>query len=158
LEGEAKRAAQAKEYELKAEEKEEEGGEQEEERDGHAEDRAQLVLTCMATGCPNAVDEAVCGSPYCVEHEHHPVGKTSFEVVRQVLIDIRESTGYTGWTDKKEGWDKLETYTTMEELNDGGQNNRRYGEPYVKGVEGVAVKDGKLVWISLYANNLTGTT
>jgi hypothetical protein len=39
------------------------------------------------------------------------VGKASFEVVRQVLIDIRESTGYVG-----EGWEKLETYMTVEEL------------------------------------------
>jgi hypothetical protein len=40
-------------------------------------------------------------------------------MVRQVLIDIRESTGYAGWgyldySFMKEGWDKLETYTTME--------------------------------------------
>jgi hypothetical protein len=60
-----------------------------------------------------------------MEHEHHPVGKASFEVVRQVLIDIRESTGFLGWKDTrgcdtdeyiKTGWDKLETYKTLEEL------------------------------------------
>jgi hypothetical protein len=111
-------------------------------------DSLQLVLTCMVVGCLNAIDETVCGSGYCAEHEHHPVGKASFEVVRQVLIDIRESTGYTGWTDDKEGWDKLETYTTMEELG--------YNHDTDEGVSGVKVKDGKLIKIVLEGCNLTG--
>ena len=85
-------------------------------------DGKPTLITCMVVGCLNAIDETVCGSGYCTEHEHHPVGNASFEVVRQVLIDIRESTGYAGWApgwdgmgwDVKKGWDKLETYTTIE--------------------------------------------
>jgi tetratricopeptide (TPR) repeat protein len=108
-------------------------------------DGKPALLTCMVMGCLNAIDETVCGSPYCAEHEHHPVGKASFEVARQVLIDIRESTGYAGWRKSKEGWDKLETYTTMEEL----------GEKLEEGVHNVMVKDGKLE--EIYLDNLTGT-
>jgi hypothetical protein len=110
---------------------------------------------CIVMGCINACDETVCGSPYCTEHEHHPVGKASFEVVRQVLIDFRESTGYAGWKqdgavgarDVKADWDKLETYTTMEEL----------GEEYDEGPDGVAVTNGKLIGMRLNKCNLTGT-
>jgi hypothetical protein len=102
----------------------------------------QLVRTCMVMGCRNAIDETICGSGYCVTHEHHPVGQASFEVVRQVLIDIRESTGNAGVLFVKEGWDKLETYTTMEELGK---------------CRGVKVKDGKLVEMNFECWNLTGT-
>jgi hypothetical protein len=106
----------------------------------------------MVVGCLNAIDETVCGSGYCAEHEHHPVGEASFEVVRQVLIDFRESTGYAGWRCEKEGWDKLETYTTMEELqlmwtvdnNGGGQKGG--------GISGVKVKDGKLTELCAIAS------
>jgi hypothetical protein len=101
-----------------------------------------LKKWCMVMGCINAIDETVCGSGYCVEHEHHPVGKATFEVVRQVLIDIRESTGHVEWTSKKTDWDKLETYTTIEELGQCG---------------GVTMRDGKLVKIDLESCNLTGT-
>jgi hypothetical protein len=110
-------------------------------------DSRQLVLTCMVMGCLNAIDETVTGSAYCAEHEHHPVGQASFEVVRQVLIDIRESTGYTGWTTWKNGWDKLATYTAMEDL----------GESTSEGVHGVRVEHGKLIEIDLNNCNLTGT-
>jgi hypothetical protein len=113
-------------------------------------DSLQLMPTCMVMGCLNAIDETVCGSMYCVEHEHHPVGRASFEVVRQVLIDIRESAGYAGWTRNKKGWDKLESYTTTKELHN----------PYGiggGGVCGVKVKDGKLVEIDFDGYNLTGT-
>jgi hypothetical protein len=114
-------------------------------REGH--DSLQLVLTCMVMGCLNAIDETVCGSGYCAEHEHHPVSKASFEVVRQVLIDIRESTGYAGWeTWHKKGWDTLETYTAMEQL----------GQETYKGVNMVTLKDGELVGIHLDRCNLTG--
>jgi hypothetical protein len=117
----------------------------------------------MVVGCRNAIDETVCGSGYCVEHEHHPVGNASFEVVRQVLIDFRESTGYAGWDeDKKEGWDKLETYTKMEELGETFDDYESYerndGSCGVGGVHGVRVKDGKLFGIELGHCNLTGTS
>jgi hypothetical protein len=83
------------------------------------------------------------------------VGNASFEVARQVLIDIREST--SGWNSggapgtnsngapirTQKGWAKLETYTTMEEL---GESIYKH-----KGVYGVEVKDGKLVAIALTA-------
>jgi hypothetical protein len=116
----------------------------------------KLAHTCIVIGCLNAIDETVLGSPYCVEHEHHPVGNASFEVVRQVLIDLRESTGYAGWEDfAKEGWDKLETYTTMNQLGrtlDDGD-----------GVYGIMVERslssavyGKLVFMGLGECNLTG--
>jgi hypothetical protein len=114
----------------------------------HEERRSSSSHThCMVMGCSNAIDEAVCGSGYCTEHEHHPLGTVSFEVVRQVLIDFRESTGYAGWTDNTEGWDKLETYTVMEEL----------GESRYDGVNGVEVEDGKLVTTNLCNCNLKGT-
>jgi hypothetical protein len=121
------------------------------------------LLTCLAISCLNAIDETVCGSPYCAEHEHHPVEKASFEVVRQVLIDIRESTGYSGWNGKdqdgsvkKEGWDKLETFTAMEEL--GFKRDANYITSLLsRGVNGVVVADGKLVSINLCCCNLTGT-
>jgi hypothetical protein len=128
------------------------------------------VLTCRVVGCLDTIDETVCGSGYCAEHEHHPVGKASFEVMRQVLIDIRESTGYEGWTKHKEGWDMLETYTTMEELEEewnGGldyDGSARYAgrnhdgdDKLTGGACGVTVKDGKLVKITLRECNLTGT-
>jgi hypothetical protein len=123
----------------------------------------QLLLTCIVIGCLDAVDETVCGSPYCAKHEHHPVGKASFEVVRQVLIDIRESTGYAewkwnkgypGWKGRKASWYKLETYTTMEELEP------KYNNDYTRhigGIYGVEVKGGKLVRMDLNDCNLTGT-
>jgi hypothetical protein len=113
----------------------------------------------MVVGCLNTIDETVCGSPYCVEHEHHPVGKASFEVVRQVLVDVRESTGYAGWTKHKEGWDMLETYTTMEELWAGSMyddNIHRRVTQHLGG--GVTVKDGNLDSIKLENCNLTGTS
>jgi hypothetical protein len=106
---------------------------------------------CMANGCLSAIDRTVCGSAFCAEHEHHPVGEASFEVVRQVLVDLRESTDYSGWhkrgTDCKQGWDKLETYTAMEDLG---------REVNTEGVYGVKVKDGRLVTILLQQCNLSG--
>jgi hypothetical protein len=110
-----------------------------------------------------------------VQQEDHPVGKATFEVVRQVLIDFRESTGYAGWTqcrrdiliygdiDVKTGWDKLETFTTMEEL--GEEWNGASGPNLLPtsmstltgGLYGVTVEDGKLTKLSLGQLNLTGT-
>jgi hypothetical protein len=100
-------------------------------------DTLQLVSMCMVMGCGKIVDETVCGSGYCADHEHHPVGKASFEVVRQVMIDIRESTGYVG-----EGWDKLETYMTIEEL--------------CQKLE-ISCQNGKLTELGFGGCNLTGT-
>jgi hypothetical protein len=127
------------------------------ERAGH--DHLQLMHTCMATGCFGAIDKTVCGSAYCTAHEHHPLGKASFEVVRQVLIDIRESTGFAGWGNDYlgqyfAGWDALETYTTMQELCRMGQAG---DVMYEGGVYGVEVEDGKLVTLDLRHCNLTGT-
>jgi hypothetical protein len=66
----------------------------------------------------------------------------AFEEVQLVLIEFRESTGYVCWKDwAKEGWDKLETYTMMEEL---------------RLCRGVFVEDGNLHGIELNNCNLTG--
>jgi hypothetical protein len=124
-------------------------------------DGKPTLITCMVVGCLNAIDETVCGSGYCTEHEHHPVGNASFEVVRQVLIDIRESTGYAGWApgwdgmgwDVKKGWDKLETYTTMEQLEE-----EVYGiNPIGPSWDYLGHLDRKLVRIELRCQHLTGT-
>jgi hypothetical protein len=82
------------------------------------------------------------------------VGKASFEVVRQVLIDIREWTGcaknkmWAGW-----GWSELETYTTMEELGEGLE----LGTQTSRKDYGVRVEAGKLIEIDLNFHNITGT-
>jgi hypothetical protein len=51
------------------------------------------------------------------------LGHASFEEVRQVLIDFRDSTGYEDWMyydgedHVKRGWERLETYTHPRQLN-----------------------------------------
>jgi hypothetical protein len=104
----------------------------------------------MVMGCGKIVDETVCGSGYCADHEHYPVGKASLEVVRQVLIDIRESMGYVG-----EGWEKLETYMAIEELEPKFDSMSYETSP---GADGVFIENGKLVSIALGGCNPTAGT
>jgi hypothetical protein len=65
---------------------------------------------------------------------------TNFELEEwEILVKLRDGTGYVGWSNKKEGWD------TLEEHKDPSQ---------CSGIE-VDVS-GKITKILLYGSNLTG--
>ena len=62
----------------------------------------------------------------------------------EVLINLRDSTGYEGWTDNKEGWDKLEA----------GMSGK---QAKAIGPEGVRFDDeGRPKWILLKESGLSG--
>ena len=65
---------------------------------------------------------------------------TNFELEEwEILVKLRDGTGYVGWSNKKEGWD------TLEEHKDPSQCSR---------IEVDA--SGKITKILLYGSNLTG--
>jgi hypothetical protein len=108
---------------------------------------------CCVVGCTNAAavssQQAVgMGCQHCHDHSHlQPIGVASFVQVRQVLQDLRDSTGYDGWKKAtvkvKDGWDELESCTVIEELEQ---------------CHGVYVEEGKLKGIWLGGCNLRGTS
>jgi hypothetical protein len=104
-------------------------------------------IVCSVPSCQHSVALDHPGSPYCAQHEFEPVGQISFHETQQILIVFRESLGFEGWRhcffDCKRGWSQLGYYETIEQL---GTN-----------VNGLEVKDGKLVWIDMRCCNLTGT-
>jgi hypothetical protein len=69
-----------------------------------------------------------------------PVGRASFQEVRQVLLEVRDCTGHLGLNESS-GWSELETYTDMVQL---GQ------------CDGVELQDGHVHAIELGNSKLTG--
>ena len=51
------------------------------------------------------VDLSFCGLPFWTK----PGFKSETVAQVEVLIELRDSTGYEGWTKNKEGWDQLKT-------------------------------------------------
>ena len=51
------------------------------------------------------VDLSFCGLPFWTK----PGFKSETAAQVEVLINLRDSTGYEGWTKNKEGWDQLKT-------------------------------------------------
>jgi hypothetical protein len=61
---------------------------------------------------------------------------TTFEEVRQVFIEFRDSTGYAGWKTEhqKKGWNNLESFTAMVDLGTCGGVRLKNGQPYMIGL------------------------
>jgi hypothetical protein len=79
-------------------------------------------------------------NPICRSTKRLELLVTSFELEEwQILVELRDGTGYAGWTRKKEGWDTLEEHKDPRRCN------------------GIAVDaSGKIAQIRLSQNNLTG--
>jgi hypothetical protein len=75
--------------------------------------------------------------------------KLSFSELQQILIEFRDSTGFEKWYDyAQHGWEKLGSYSKIEELGEGGE--------LYDGLSGVEVQEGKVFRIDLDGCNLEG--
>ena len=70
---------------------------------------AHLLLTSNGVLLCNTDEPAPHGSMAIVHSSLAPTTSSGDETVAQVevLINLRDSTGYEGWTKNKEGWDQL---------------------------------------------------
>jgi hypothetical protein len=79
-------------------------------------------------------------NPICHSTKRLELLVTSFGVEEwQILVELRDGTGYAGWWGKKEGWDTLEEHKDPSRCN------------------GITVDaNGRITKIVLFQNNLTG--